>query len=253
MNVGLNKSYNMIVCFKNCMKNASVYIIRDLLIVLKRYTSWLWRCDVCSPHYSSPWIWKGVSATLQSGRYALSYPRCDILLCAARRVRTLDLRSGCRGHRIYNNARSFTTSTPPQPFFNNGSWFAYRSVIIVNNAHPPCKDRAHIYLAEVQRHPDVGRCPVIDIALSLDVMWCLWEENTLMLVLRAPGIIWLRAQMARALHYYVIEPVVKIKTDSPEPGHSPESRGTGASLTDAFSYLIICDNSEGGGGGVQCN
>ena len=23
---------------------------------------------------SSPWIWKGVSATLQSGRYALSYP-----------------------------------------------------------------------------------------------------------------------------------------------------------------------------------
>ena len=24
---------------------------------------------------SSPWIWKGVSATLQSGRYTLSYPR----------------------------------------------------------------------------------------------------------------------------------------------------------------------------------
>ena len=28
---------------------------------------------------SSPWIWKGVSATLQSGRYTLLYPmgRCD--------------------------------------------------------------------------------------------------------------------------------------------------------------------------------
>ena len=27
------------------------------------------------PGMSSPWIWKGVSATLQSGRYTLSYPR----------------------------------------------------------------------------------------------------------------------------------------------------------------------------------
>ena len=31
-------------------------------------------------HNSSPWIWKGVSATSQSGRYTLSYPRWRIML-----------------------------------------------------------------------------------------------------------------------------------------------------------------------------
>ena len=30
-------------------------------------------------HISSPWIWKGVSATLWSGRYTLSYPRRRII------------------------------------------------------------------------------------------------------------------------------------------------------------------------------
>ena len=30
-------------------------------------------------HTSSPWIWKGVSATLQSGRYSRSYPRRQIM------------------------------------------------------------------------------------------------------------------------------------------------------------------------------
>ena len=35
----------------------------------------------CANNISSPWIWKGVSATLSSGRYTLSYPRWRYVFC----------------------------------------------------------------------------------------------------------------------------------------------------------------------------
>ena len=35
---------------------------------------------ICHLHHSSPWIWKGVSVTLQRGRCTLSYPEGRIML-----------------------------------------------------------------------------------------------------------------------------------------------------------------------------
>ena len=42
----------------------------------KRYEYRNHNCNaVVDKHILSAWIWKGVSATLQAGRYTLSYPR----------------------------------------------------------------------------------------------------------------------------------------------------------------------------------
>ena len=49
--------------------------IPSLQWTLQRINGWQCRMTWRTTINSSPWIWKGVSATSQSGRYTLSYPR----------------------------------------------------------------------------------------------------------------------------------------------------------------------------------
>ena len=58
-----------------------------------------------SNHYSFPWRWKGVSATLLSGRYTLSYPRGRIV---PNRVRLNVLTNTWNKQCVSNNLKDTT-------------------------------------------------------------------------------------------------------------------------------------------------
>ena len=54
-----------------------VAILFHITWTISNHNIYFITCEVCSPwvHYPSLWIWKGVSATLQSGRYTLLYSK----------------------------------------------------------------------------------------------------------------------------------------------------------------------------------